>query len=325
MSLAECEPRYYRLPLRLLQRIADWILGRMSQTSERRRKPRQKPERGPEPVWVTLLNVPGASGEVRGKVLDHSDVGVGIEIPIALQENAFIVVQGLPNGTGPNGKVRARVVRCWSAGDSFHAGLAYDEVRGAQQTSDEVPDYYEVLQISPNADPDMIHRVYRLLAQRYHPDNTETGDETAFRKIMDAYKTLSDPEKRAAYDVNLHTYRQIRWKIFDQKQALNSKMAEKSKRRGILDLLYNARRQQPATPTMTLHELEDLLGCPREHLEFSLWYLKENALIARADNGRVMITAKGVDWAEAEEAEQIREDRLLQAASTEHAASSAMQ
>lgn len=296
----------------------------MSQTSERRRKPRQKPERGPEPVWVTLLNVPGATGEVRGKVVDLSDAGVGIETPFALQENAFIVVQGLPNGTGPNGKIRARVVRCRSAGDAFHAGLAYEEVH-AQKTSDEVADYYEVLQISPNADPDMIHRVYRLLAQRYHPDNADTGDEAAFRKIMDAYKTLSDPEKRAAYDVNLHTYQQVRWKIFDQKQALNSKMAEKSKRRGILDLLYNARRQQPATPTMTLHELEDLLGCPREHLEFSLWYLKENALIARGDNGRVMITAKGVDWAEAEEAERIREDRLLQAASTERPSSGVTQ
>ena len=32
-------------------------------------------------------------------------------------------------------------------------------------------DYYEVLQISPNADPDTVHRVYRLLAQRFHPDN----------------------------------------------------------------------------------------------------------------------------------------------------------
>lgn len=294
----------------------------MSETSERRRKPRQK---RPDTVWVTLLNVPGSSGELRAKVIDLSDTGVGIETPIALQENAFIVLQGLPNATGPNGKVRARVVRCRVNGSGFHAGLQYEEARDKHQatTDDAVPDYYEVLQISPNADPDMIHRVYRLLAQRYHPDNTETGDEAAFRQIMDAYKTLSDPEKRAAYDVNLHTYRQMRWKIFDQKLALNSKMAEKSKRRGILDLLYNARRQQPATPTMTLHELEDLLGCPREHLEFSLWYLKENALIARADNGRVMITAKGVDWAEAEEAERIREDRLLQAASTERTAASA--
>ena len=38
-------------------------------------------------------------------------------------------------------------------------------------------DYYEVLQVSPNADLDTIHRVYRLLAQRFHPDNRESGNE----------------------------------------------------------------------------------------------------------------------------------------------------
>jgi len=37
------------------------------------------------------------------------------------------------------------------------------------------PDYYEILQISVNAEPDTVHRVYRLLAQRFHPDNKERG------------------------------------------------------------------------------------------------------------------------------------------------------
>ena len=37
-------------------------------------------------------------------------------------------------------------------------------------------DHYEVLQISPNAEPDTVHRVYRLLAQRLHPDNAQTGN-----------------------------------------------------------------------------------------------------------------------------------------------------
>jgi curved DNA-binding protein CbpA len=177
-----------------------------------------------------------------------------------------------------------------------------------------VPDYYELLQISPNADPDMIHRVYRLLAQRYHPDNTASGDEKAFRAITDAYEVLSQPEKRAAYDVHLHSYRQVRWRIFDQRQAAVGKLAERSKRKGILDLLYTHRCNEPEKPSMNLHELEDLLGCPREHLEFSLWYLKEQGLVAKMDNGRFAVTAKGVDWAEQEEASaRLREDRLLPA------------
>ena len=48
-------------------------------------------------------------------------------------------------------------------------------------------DYYELLQISATADPETIHRVYRIQAQRFHPDNQETGDAKKFRAIADAY------------------------------------------------------------------------------------------------------------------------------------------
>ena len=68
-------------------------------------------------------------------------------------------------------------------------------------------DYYEVLQVSPNADPDTIHRIYRLMAQRFHPDNQETGDDTRFRAIHEAYTILSDPQKRAGYDVHFAPFR----------------------------------------------------------------------------------------------------------------------
>ncbi|MGP0070848.1 MAG: DnaJ domain-containing protein [Bryobacteraceae bacterium] len=292
----------------------------MSEVSERRRKPRQKTDRSGEPVWVILQNVPGAAAEVRAKVLDSSDLGLGIETDCRLELNAVLSVDGPVGANGQNGKIRARVVDCRPFEGIFRAGLMFENGNGAAAPTEAVPDYYEILQISPNADPDMIHRVYRLLAQRYHPDNKDTGDEKAFRALTDAYRVLSEPEKRAAYDVNLHAYRQVRWRIFDQRQAAIGKVAEKSKRKGILDLLYTKRCNEPEKPTLNLHELEDLLGCPREHLEFSVWYLKENGLVVRQDNGRLAVTAKGVDWAEQEEAaEQLRADRLLSAAQdTEH-------
>ena len=44
-------------------------------------------------------------------------------------------------------------------------------------------DYYEVLQISPNADPDTVHRVYRFLAARFHPDNQKSGNVVASGSI----------------------------------------------------------------------------------------------------------------------------------------------
>jgi DnaJ domain len=288
----------------------------MSELFERRRQTRQKPGgNGGEPVWVVLLNVPGSAAEVRAKVVDTSELGIGIITDCRLEPNAVLIVDGQIGQNGSNGKVSARVAHSKPFEGGYRSGLAFDTGNEpVSKSGDAVTDYYELLQISPNADPDMIHRVYRLLAQRYHPDNTTSGDETTFRAITEAYKILSDPEKRAGYDVHLHAYRQVRWRIFDQRQASIGKVAEKSKRKGILDLLYTKRSNEPEKPTLNLHELEDLLGCPREHLEFSLWYLKENGLVVRQDNGRFTVTVKGVDWAESEEAtERLREDRLLPA------------
>ena len=53
-------------------------------------------------------------------------------------------------------------------------------------------DYYEILQVSANAEPDTIHRIYRLLAQRFHPDNQESGNSDRFHQIHEAYTVLSD-------------------------------------------------------------------------------------------------------------------------------------
>ena len=61
-------------------------------------------------------------------------------------------------------------------------------------------DLYEVLQVSDTAEPETINRVYRIFAQRYHPDNKETGNDARFREITEAYHILSNPEKRAQYD-----------------------------------------------------------------------------------------------------------------------------
>ena len=60
--------------------------------------------------------------------------------------------------------------------------------------------FYEFLQISPHAKPETIHRIYRFLAARYHPDNKLTGDLEKFLLLNQAYEVLSDPERRAECD-----------------------------------------------------------------------------------------------------------------------------
>ena len=290
-------------------------VSKMPRVSDRRRKPRRRAVSDSEAVWVKLEELPGSPNEVLAKIIDASEVAVGVEVSVALEENTYVVVNGHSGGPTSNGRIRARVVRCFPLpSGGFSAGLMYEDGSESDRPtgySEPIVDYYEVLQVNQKADPETIHRVFRLMAQRFHPDNGETGNAEVFRKIMEAYQVLSDPEKRAAYDVGLHSERQVRWKIFDQDDAAVGKRAEASKRRGILDLLYAARMNQPGHPVMTIHELEDLLGCPREHLEFSLWYLRENALIIRADNGRFSITAKGVDRAEEIDASRLGNDRLI--------------
>jgi DnaJ-class molecular chaperone len=55
--------------------------------------------------------------------------------------------------------------------------------------------YYDLLQINPQAEIETIDRVYRILAARYHPDNQQTGDAERFRLLTDAYQLLKDPVK----------------------------------------------------------------------------------------------------------------------------------
>ncbi|MCP9886138.1 DnaJ domain-containing protein [Synechococcus sp. ATX 2A4] len=62
-------------------------------------------------------------------------------------------------------------------------------------------DYYAALELERDADGDAIKKAYRRLARRTHPDVAkEPGAEERFKEISEAYQTLSDPEKRQAYD-----------------------------------------------------------------------------------------------------------------------------
>ncbi len=172
-------------------------------------------------------------------------------------------------------------------------------------------DYYEVLQLSPNADPDTIQRVYRLLAQRYHPDNHDSGDAAKFRLICDAHATLSDPQRRAQYDVANQQTRQSKWRLVDTgARAENDFEIELLYRLTVLEVLYTRRRVEPQSPGMSLLDLEELTGRPREHLEFTVWYLVQRNRVARTDNSNLMITAEGVDFLEQNYAAKIVRRRL---------------
>jgi curved DNA-binding protein CbpA len=156
-------------------------------------------------------------------------------------------------------------------------------------------DHYEVLQVSPRADLGTIERVFRHLAKRYHPDNAESGDAQLFNQVMRAYEVLSDPARRAQYDVGYAAAREARWRIFDQTTARDDVAADRRVRDAILSILYTARRADAENPGVGNVDLERTLGCPEAHMRFHLWYLKENGWVTRTESGQYAITASGVD------------------------------
>jgi len=161
-------------------------------------------------------------------------------------------------------------------------------------------DYYEILQISPNADAETVHRVYRIQAQRFHPDNKEHGDAEAFRRVYEAYQVLGDPEKRARYDEEYRRApRRASQELFETTHPSQSVDGEKRKRLEILSILYSKRLAYPGQPSMSLRELGDVMAIPRDQLEFSLWFLKEGGFLSRTDNAHHTITMKGAELVEA--------------------------
>lgn len=139
----------------------------------------------------------GRPSRVSAAVVDVIEGGFGVNLRTPLQPGSLVVV---------GEHVEAEVRWCVQKSDgTFRAGL-----------QNSLLDFYEALQLSPNADGETISRVYRLLAARYHPDNGESGDSEKFLRLSEAYRILSDPEKRARYAVRLREVRQLRQQIFER-------------------------------------------------------------------------------------------------------------
>ena len=67
-------------------------------------------------------------------------------------------------------------------------------------------DYYDVLGVPRDADDAEIKRAFRRLAQRHHPDvDKDDGAETRFKELNEAYRILSDRQRRTAYDMFGHS------------------------------------------------------------------------------------------------------------------------
>ena len=171
--------------------------------------------------------------------------------------------------------------------------------------------YYDVLQVSTSAEPETINRVFRMLAQRFHPDNQQTGDEVRFRRILEAYQVLSDPEKRARYDVFDQQQRKDRWRLVASgANSENVFEMEQVVRLTVLESLYTKRRLEPNDSGIFLLDLEKMIGRPREHLEFTLWFLVQKKFVTRDDKSRLLLTVEGAEYLEQSYRSNLQQKRL---------------
>jgi len=176
----------------------------------------------------------------------------------------------------------------------------------------EVPDYYELLEISPQATPETIHRVYRYMAARYHPDNVGTGNLEKFTQLTSAYKVLSDPGQRSEYDAQRATHQPaIQKPMSNTVDFMDQAEGDLNRRLAVLAILYYRRRIYPNKPEVSLAEIEERMGFPRDYLDFTTWYLAKKRYITRADNSDFTLTVEGVDFIETQRAAIPLLDKLL--------------
>jgi hypothetical protein len=266
---------------------------------ERRRKARgSKQPTNPATLWVERRD--GGWSRIAIQVQDIGELGIGIMLGEMLRSGMPVLLDGAGLAAPDGGRARGHVAWCSSIGTGvFRAGISLEDTRSNTDPAvEEFEDFYETLEVNPVASADTIHKIYRVLAHRFHPDNPESGSEELFKRLNRAYRVLSNPEQRAAFDVVRSRASAKQWRIFDPESAAPGLEQEQRKRRAILAVLYHKRMRQPEGGGVTIPEMEQLIAVPREHLEFPLWFLKEQGWILRTDGGKHIITAKGVEHAE---------------------------
>ena len=174
-------------------------------------------------------------------------------------------------------------------------------------------DYYDLLQISPNAVEDTIQQMFRHLAKKWHPDNPQ-GDPERFGLLVEAHKTLTNPEKRVAYDLRYQRFWEAKWNLAAVAADGRAFHEDSEVRESLLSLYYVQRRSKMNNPGLGEMEVARLIRVPIDLVEFHIWYLKEKGWIQRLENGKLALTALGVDEVEKRRL-RLNKDRLLEARS----------
>ncbi len=101
--------------------------------------------------------------------------------------------------------------------------------------------YYDLLEISPNASLEIIKVAYKAQSKKYHPDNQDSGNEEMMKKLNEAYDILTDPLKKAEYDKKIKKSKnaKISNETYEKNEDTTTAVEEKpSLLVGILGVIY---------------------------------------------------------------------------------------
>lgn len=159
-------------------------------------------------------------------------------------------------------------------------------------------DHYAILGLDPKSDSETIQRVYGKLAQKYHPNNPETGDKEKFESVNAAYEVLCDPLLRREFDKLKGINQEEGTPKFSGLAFFDMLGRESVLRSALLCVLYDRRLTKPFTPSLSLRHLENILDATSEEVSSALWYLKQRGFASSDDKSSLQITVDGMDFLE---------------------------
>lgn len=160
-------------------------------------------------------------------------------------------------------------------------------------------DHYSILGVDSGAGTEVIERAYARLLEKYGPENIDTRDDEKLVVIQTAYETLSDPERRKEFDSQKGFAGNTGRPKFTGVDFFNELGREVGLRAALLCVLYDRRRSQPFTPSLSMRHIESILEAPVGALNFALWYLKQRGYVGNDDKSSLLITVDGMDFLEA--------------------------
>jgi hypothetical protein len=159
-------------------------------------------------------------------------------------------------------------------------------------------DHYALLGVDPKANSEAIQASYAKLAEKYGPDNRETGDHDKFEAIALAFEVLTDADLRAAFDKVKGIDQDDSGIMFAGMEFFDALGRQTGLRAALLCVLYDRRRKKPTKPSLSMRHIDGILYATNDELVFALFYLKARNLVVADDKSNLQITVDGMDFLE---------------------------